>query len=214
MAEEKKPTSSKKKEVLDEGELSRRRFFNVVGWGTFAAGMGLASAGTGLFFYPRVLYEPPMAFPMRKPEEYTPNSVTVDDTNGVYLVRENNRFYAIISICTHLGCTPRFFGDEMLEGAQAKDFWTQKDLGQVKGVFKCPCHGSKYYGLAENGGMRAGVNFYGPAPRPMDRAFIKLSPDGRIWIDKSKKYVYDLARGLDQFGQGGSPADGGAFIDV
>ena len=51
----KKPRSTrKKKEVVDEAELSRRRFFNVVGWSTFAAGCGLTTAGTGAFFYPRV----------------------------------------------------------------------------------------------------------------------------------------------------------------
>jgi cytochrome b6-f complex iron-sulfur subunit len=205
MAEEKKPTSSRKKTgTEDEAELSRRRFFNVVGWGTFAAGTGLTAAGTGLFFYPRVLYEPPLAFAMRKPQEYTVNSVTVDDANGIYLVREGDRFYAIISICTHLGCTPRFFGDESLTGEQSIDFWTEKDLGNVQGVFKCPCHGSKYYGMAQNQPGRAGVNFYGPAPRPMDRANISLTPDGRLWIDKQKKYVYDPARGLDQFEQPGS----------
>jgi cytochrome b6-f complex iron-sulfur subunit len=206
MSEEKKPTSSRKKaaEDVDEAEVSRRRFFNVVGWSTFAAGMGIATAGTGLFFYPRVFYEPPLAFPMRKPSDYTPDSVTVDDANGVYLVREKNRFYAIISICTHLGCTPRFFADENLEGSQAIDFWTHKTLGKVHGVFKCPCHGSKYYGISSATVGRAGVNFYGPAPRPMDRATISLTPDGRIWVDKSKKYTYDLARGLDQFSEPGS----------
>jgi cytochrome b6-f complex iron-sulfur subunit len=209
MAEEKKPTSSRKKaDAVDDAEVSRRRFFNVVGWGSFAAGMGLTTAGTGLFFYPRVLYEPPLAFPMKKPAEYSPNSVTVDDLNGIYLVREANRFYAIQSVCTHLGCTPRFFGDEQLMGEAAKDFWTGEDLGQVSGVFKCPCHGSKFYGLARNTQGRAGVNFYGPAPRPMDRVAISLTVDGRIWIDKSKKYVYDLARSLDQFNEPG------AYLDV
>ena len=56
--------------------------------------------------------------------------------------------------------------DETLEGEASKDFWTERDLGKITGVFKCPCHGSKYYGIADGEVGRAGVNFFGPTPRP------------------------------------------------
>ena len=46
--------------------------------------------------------------------------------------------------------------------------------------FKCPCHGSGFY--------RSGVNFEGPAPRPLERARILLADDGQILIDKSTKF--------------------------
>ena len=47
--------------------------------------------------------------------------------------------------------------------------------------FKCPCHGSGYY--------RTGVNFEGPAPRPLERAKIFLDPsDGQIVVDKSVQF--------------------------
>jgi cytochrome b6-f complex iron-sulfur subunit len=43
--------------------------------------------------------------------------------------------------------------------------------------FKCPCHGSRYF--------RDAINFFGPAPRPMDRILVEKAPDGRLFIDRS-----------------------------
>ncbi|MDP7384887.1 MAG: Rieske 2Fe-2S domain-containing protein, partial [Nitrospinota bacterium] len=68
--------------------------------------------------------------------------------------------YALLAICTHLGCTPRWLASE--------------------NKFKCPCHGS---GFRKNG-----VNFEGPAPRPLDRVKIALNEEGEIIIDKGKTF--------------------------
>ena len=38
--------------------------------------------------------------------------------------------------------------------------------------------------LAQNG-----INFEGPAPRPLERLKIALAPDGQIIVDKSKKFL-------------------------
>ena len=38
---------------------------------------------------------------------------------------------------------------------------------------------------------KSGVNFEGPAPRPMDRVRITLAEDGQIVVDKSVKYLYE-----------------------
>ena len=35
-----------------------------------------------------------------------------------------------------------------------------------------------------------GVNFEGPAPRPMDRAHVELAPDGQIIVDISRLYQW------------------------
>src|ERR1700731_1660032 len=48
--------------------------------------------------------------------------------------------------------------------------------------FKCPCHGSGY--------DSEGINFEGPAPRPMDRAHVELAPDGQIIVDTSRLYQW------------------------
>ena len=80
----------------------------------------------------------------------------------VWIIRNDEGFYAVYAKCTHLGCTPRWLATE------AK--------------FKCPCHGSGYY--------KSGVNFEGPAPRPMDRVRITKSEDGQLVVDVSVKYIY------------------------
>ena len=79
---------------------------------------------------------------------------------GVWIVREPEGFYALIATCTHLGCTPNWLASE--------------------NKFKCPCHGSGFY--------RTGVNFEGPAPRPLERARIVLAEDGQLLVDKSTKF--------------------------
>ncbi len=72
-------------------------------------------------------------------------------------------------MCTHLGCTPNYLSAE--------------------NKFKCPCHGSGY--------RLTGVNFEGPAPRPLERARVALSDDGQILVDKSRKFQYELGQWKD-----------------
>ncbi|HEU4931708.1 MAG TPA: hypothetical protein VFT48_06490, partial [Pyrinomonadaceae bacterium] len=51
--------------------------------------------------------------------------------------------------------------------------------------FKCPCHGSGY--------DSEGINFEGPAPRPMDRAKVTLDAEGQIVVDTGK--LFDWPKG-------------------
>jgi cytochrome b6-f complex iron-sulfur subunit len=44
--------------------------------------------------------------------------------------------------------------------------------------FKCPSYGGGFY--------KSGMNFEGPAPRPLDRFKIFRGDDGQLVIDKSK----------------------------
>jgi Rieske Fe-S protein len=88
-------------------------------------------------------------------------------------------------ICTHLGCTPRFFSDvtsdlvtQGISGIRDPD--TRQVANRANPIlpgFKCPCHGSRYF--------RDAINFFGPAPRPMDRVSVELGRDGRLLIDRS-----------------------------
>jgi len=78
--------------------------------------------------------------------------------------------YALIAVCTHLGCTPNWL--------------------PTQNKFKCPCHGSGYY--------KSGVNFEGPTPRPLERAKIFLDPsDGQIVVDKSKQFHQERGEWVD-----------------
>jgi cytochrome b6-f complex iron-sulfur subunit len=148
----------------DEG-VSRRSFMSLalpVGWVAFSAACASSLVATARFMFPNVLFEPPQSFKAGFPGEYNVGEVDTrfKDAFGVWIVREADGFYALIAVCTHLGCSPNWLPAE--------------------NKFKCPCHGSGFY--------RTGVNFEGPAPRPLERARIVLSDDGQLLVDKAVKF--------------------------
>lgn len=151
--------------------IDRRKFLGYAGWGALFSTFGAFVVTSIKFLFPRVLFEPPLKFKIGLPEDFKPPGNP--DTHGVYIVderwkdsqrvwvvRQENRVYAMFTRCTHLGCTPNWFPED--------------------GIFKCPCHGSQYYST--------GINFAGPAPRPLDRFAITIGDDGKIVVDKSKLY--------------------------
>ena len=146
------------------GEVSRRGFLSAfaLGWAAFGAATVGALGATGRFLFPNVLYEPPQQFKAGFPEEYAVGEVVIKfkTAYGIWLVREDEGFYALSTVCTHLGCTPNWLGSEE--------------------KFKCPCHGSGF--------IKSGVNIEGPAPRPLERFKISWAEDGQIEIDKNTKF--------------------------
>jgi cytochrome b6-f complex iron-sulfur subunit len=155
------PAAAKKAEA--DG-VSRRGFlkWTTVGWVAFSAACTSGLVASTRFLFPNVLFEPPQSFKVGFPSEYTVGEVDTrwKDAYGVWIVRNSDGFYALIAVCTHLGCSPNWLAAE--------------------NKFKCPCHGSGFY--------KTGVNFEGPAPRPLERARIVLSDDGQILVDKSVKF--------------------------
>jgi cytochrome b6-f complex iron-sulfur subunit len=161
----------------DSSPLLTRRAWIGLAWGAFSAASAAALAATGRFMFPNVLNEPPQQFKAGFPNEY---GMGVDerwkDKFGVWLVRTPedvaqgaSGFYALISTCTHLGCTPNYLS------AESK--------------FKCPCHGSGF--------RLSGINFEGPAPRPLERARVVLADDGQILVDKSRHFQQELGQWQD-----------------
>jgi cytochrome b6-f complex iron-sulfur subunit len=161
----------------DASPLLNRRAWMGLAWGTFSAASAAALAATGRFMFPNVLNEPPQQFKAGFPNEY---GMGVDERwkekFGIWLVRtpddmeqHASGFYALFTICTHLGCTPNYLSAE--------------------NKFKCPCHGSGY--------RLTGVNFEGPAPRPLERARVALADDGQLLVDKSRKFQFELGQWKD-----------------
>ena len=115
------------------------------------------------FFLPRTLFEPATSFKIGYPEDY---GLGVDtkwqQRFRIWVDKTPDRIFVIYARCTHLGCTP--------------------DWKPSENKFKCPCHGSGY--------DSEGINFEGPAPRPMDRAHVEVAPDGQILVDVSKLYQW------------------------
>jgi cytochrome b6-f complex iron-sulfur subunit len=151
------------------GIWSRRDFFTRLGWGGFGIfGLGIL-AGFVRSAFPRVLFQPPATFKAGFPSDYAVGEVSekYKQEQRVWIVREKEGIYAIFAKCTHLGCTPRWLTAEE--------------------KFKCPCHGSGYY--------KSGLNFEGPAPRPMDRFKVDVGEDGQLVVDKS--IVYKMQPGVE-----------------
>jgi cytochrome b6-f complex iron-sulfur subunit len=131
--------------------------------------------GLARFMFPNILIEPPTRFKVGFPDSFSPGQVETKfiPQFGVWIVRYDVEgqpmIYALKSVCTHLGCTPNW-----LEAEQK---------------FKCPCHGSGFY--------KDGVNFEGPAPRPLERYAISLADDGQLLVDKSRTFNSELGQWND-----------------
>ncbi len=149
--------------------FTRRDFLGRLGWGGFTAFTGLSLLAAVRSAFPRVLFLPPSKFKAGYPDDYVVGEVSekFKQQYRTWIVRTKVGFYAIFAKCTHLGCTPRWL--------------------QAEQKYKCPCHGSGYY--------ITGLNFEGPAPRPMDRFKLTLGEDGQLVVDKS--VLFEMQPGID-----------------
>lgn len=164
--EAKKPEPRTEEEVAPTGHLwLRRRALVYLGWGGLSVSAGACGAALVRFGYPRVRFEPPTEFKAGGPEEYRVGEVSTRwiASHRVWIVREETGFYALYASCTHLGCTPGWLAND------------QK--------FKCFCHGSGFY--------KSGINYEGPAPRPLERVKISLAEDGQLLVDVSARFRYE-----------------------
>lgn len=140
----------------DEG--TRRYFLESVG----LSAVGVTVLGSGAFTWqylsPNVLFEPPSTFRAGKPDSYGPGSVRSFDEHKTYVVRQRDgSFYAMSSVCTHLGCLTAW---KSTEDAAA-----------------CPCHGSLF--------SRHGEVLAGPAPSPLPHYLTALDARGEIVVDRN-----------------------------
>jgi cytochrome b6-f complex iron-sulfur subunit len=153
-----------------------------VGFTSLAATHVLWALGLARFMFPNILMEPPTRFKVGFPDDFAPGQVQTKFKAqfGVWIARfeydGQPQIYALKTVCTHLGCTPNW-----LEGEQK---------------FKCPCHGSGFY--------KDGINFEGPAPRPLERYAIQLADDGQLEVDKSRSFNQER----------GQWADAASFVSV
>jgi cytochrome b6-f complex iron-sulfur subunit len=149
-------------------------------WTSVTAFLGAWFIAFFRFFLPRTLFEPSTVFKIGYPSDY---SLGVDtkwqQKYRIWIDRTPDRLVVIYARCTHLGCTP--------------------DWKASENKFKCPCHGSGY--------DSDGINFEGPAPRPMDRAHVELAPDGQIIVDVSRLYQWPK-------GQPSHFSDPGSYLPV
>ena len=170
--------------LKEDPPLSRRDALVRTGLGMLGGATLLAAGGAARSLFPRVHYTPPSAVVLGKPEAFAVGEVNErwKDTHKLVLVREEKGFYALRSVCIHLGCIPR---------------WQQEQR-----TFRCPCHGSGF--------TMEGINFEGPAPRPLERLKITLDEDGQIVVDSHVRFYKERGQ-WDREGaflaySGGAPA--------
>jgi len=160
----------------EDNEVNRARRTMV--WASVAAFLTAWFLAFFRFFLPRTLFEPATTFKIGYPSEFGLGVDTkFQQKYRIWVDRTPDRLFVIYARCTHLGCTP--------------------DWKPSENKFKCPCHGSGY--------DSEGINFEGPAPRPMDRAHIEVAPDGQILVDVAKLYQWPK-------GQPSQFNDPGAFL--
>jgi cytochrome b6-f complex iron-sulfur subunit len=146
--------------------------FMALGFTALSVTGGLFTLGLARFLFPNVLAEPPSKFKVGFKDAFPAGKVETKyvPQYGVWVVNGDfngqQQIYALKTVCTHLGCTPSW-----LEAEQK---------------FKCPCHGSGFY--------KDGINFEGPAPRPLERYAIRIADDGQVEIDKSRTFQEELGQ--------------------
>lgn len=155
------PPSAKAGVVEGDDDVFRTR--RRIIWTCIGGYLGVSFLMFLRFFFPRALFEPSTVFKIGYPSDY---AIGVDTkfqkAYRVAVVKEPDRLFVIFLKCTHLGCTP--------------------DWKPAENKFKCPCHGSGY--------TSEGINFEGPAPRPMDRAHVELNAEGEIVVDTGHLYSW------------------------
>jgi cytochrome b6-f complex iron-sulfur subunit len=172
-----KPAAAK----TQKEQVAERRAF-IFGMSALAVGFGSLTAtaaawtlGSVRFMFPNILREPPSRFTVGTPDKFPPGQVDerFKASNGVWIVNAEyngqQQIFALKSVCTHLGCTPNW-----LEAEQK---------------FKCPCHGSGFY--------KDGINFEGPAPRPLERYAISIAGNGEIEVDKGRIFQEEMGQWAD-----------------
>jgi cytochrome b6-f complex iron-sulfur subunit len=136
------------------GTPSRRRFVSIAGTAGLAAGALGILAALARSVVPEVFYEPARRFPVGRPADFPPGSVTLVSERRLFVFNTPEGFYCVSAVCTHLGCNVNH--------------------EEGKG-FACPCHGSTF---GEDGSVSKG-----PAAWPLPRFAIGLSRRGELVVD-------------------------------
>jgi len=160
-----KPVAAKQPATLVESapEPPINRMRRRVVWASIAGFLGVSFLMFLRFFLPRSIFEPSSVFRVGFPGDYALGVDTkYQQQYRIWVTKTTDRLFVIYAVCTHLGCTP--------------------DWKASENKFKCPCHGSGY--------DSEGINFEGPAPRPMDRAHVEIDAEGQIIVDTGRLYAW------------------------
>lgn len=142
--------------------LGRRDALLVGGWLAIGATVLGGTASFVRLLFRRAPVVNPTVFAAGPAASYAIDSVSDRYLSEwrVFIVRQDDRIFALEARCSHLGCTPR---------------WHAMDQ-----KFRCPCHGSGFHA--------SGVNFEGPAPTPLDRVRVWINASGTLMVDTGARF--------------------------
>lgn len=151
----------------DGGRLSRRDVLGHLGWAGLSA-LALASGPALLrFLRPAAARGGTGLVDVGAVRDVPAGAVVTRwaARHGLWLVHHEGRVFALEARCTHLGCTPRWEPD--------------------RGVFHCPCHGSRF--------TTEGEVLNGPAVQPLPRLAIAREGDALL-VDRARRAPMERAR--------------------
>ncbi|TES90034.1 MAG: ubiquinol-cytochrome c reductase iron-sulfur subunit [Desulfobacteraceae bacterium] len=153
--------------------IKRRNFLKIFAFIGIFGGMAVQAAYALVkSFFPKARYEPPQRFKVGSAYQFTdgPNFLA---KHRIFVIKEGNKFHALSSICTHLGCNVTFS-----KLAQPKEVTIHGKEIEEKWEFHCACHGSKFFG--------DGTPYTGPAPTSLPAYEVSVSAvDRQLVVDKS-----------------------------
>jgi len=145
------------KSQLGKKPISRRRLMAYAWIGAAAIVMGELIGGTFAFLWPRRKGpKVETVFIAGKVTDFKVGEVIPFRKERTFILRTEEGFLAISSICTHLHCIVNW--NEMLK------------------KFECPCHGAKFN---QNGEV-----LEGPPPRPLDLYKLQIVA-GNVVVDRA-----------------------------
>jgi cytochrome b6-f complex iron-sulfur subunit len=141
----------------EKKEVSRRDFLGLASIGMAVLASIPIIGGAFRMVKANVRYEESTKFKIGMLEDFPVGSVKKIDDRKVFIFSDENGFFAMTAVCTHLGCI----------------------VFKTEWGFQCPCHGSQYNGTGKVIG--------GPAPRPLAWFEISQDIDGTLVVDASKE---------------------------
>jgi cytochrome b6-f complex iron-sulfur subunit len=147
---------------MSERQYTRREILNRIGWVAALGTFGGLAGGSVRYVIPNVLYEPPLAFKIGRPQDY-PEGLDYLDDKRIFVIRQENKIKVVSAVCTHLGCSVQ---------------WAQE-----RNRFECPCHGSLF--------NARGQVTAGPAQNPLLWYEVTLTADGRLLVDESRPVSFE-----------------------
>ena len=138
--------------------FSRRAFLQLVGWAWLVpTALGLKQAADFLGYRPPA--PDPTLIPLGPPQSLPPLPAAIERAR-IYLMKDDQGYYALDNVCTHLGCLVR-------------------RSPQDGGGFACRCHGSRF--------TADGSVITGPAVNPLPYLELHYDSTGQIVVDRTKR---------------------------